>query len=72
MVVQKSRKREIDRFVYKYVGVSGVDMPRIVEVGYRTDSLFADIARKNLALATALRFSWGQLASSFTSCFGGC
>ena len=26
------------RFVYKYVGVSGVDRPRIVQVGYRTDS----------------------------------
>jgi PAS domain S-box-containing protein len=54
MVIQESRRREIDPFVYKYVGVSGVDSPRIVEVGYRTDSLFADLARKNLLLATAI------------------
>src|SRR4051794_28444480 len=33
-VVQESRRREIDDRTYKYVGVSGVDGPRIVEVGY--------------------------------------
>jgi PAS domain S-box-containing protein len=54
VVVQESRRREIDPSVYKYVGVSGVDMPRIVQVGYRTDSLFADLARKNLLLAAAV------------------
>src|SRR5262245_34115067 len=47
VVVQESRKREIDQYVYKYVGVSGVDQPRIVEVGYRTDSLLAELAFKN-------------------------
>jgi two-component system sensor histidine kinase/response regulator len=54
VVVQESRKREIDSLVYKYVGVSGVDMPRIVEVGYQTNSLFADLARKNLLLAVGV------------------
>src|SRR5262249_53110174 len=51
LVVQESRKREIDDLVYKYVGVSGVDRPRIVEVGYRTDSLLAELAFKNYLLA---------------------
>jgi two-component system sensor histidine kinase/response regulator len=51
VVVQESRKREIDDFVYKYVGVSGVDSPRIVEVGYRSESLLADLAGKNRRLA---------------------
>ena len=32
VVVQESRRREIDSSIYKYVAVSGVDMPRIVEV----------------------------------------
>jgi hypothetical protein len=54
VVVQESRRREIDPFVYKYVGVSGVDMPRIVQVGCRTDLLFADLARKNLLLAAGV------------------
>jgi two-component system sensor histidine kinase/response regulator len=53
-VVQESRKREIDDHVYKYVGVSGVDRPRIVEVGYRTDSLLAELAFKNYLLAAAV------------------
>jgi len=30
IIVQESRRREIDPFVYKYAGVSGVDKPRIV------------------------------------------
>src|SRR5262249_26060595 len=53
-VVQESRKREIDNHVYKYVGVSGVDRPRIVEVGYVTDSLLADLAFKNSLLAAGV------------------
>jgi PAS domain S-box-containing protein len=53
-VVQESRKREIDDLVYKYVGVSGVDGPRIVEVGYRTDSLLAELASKNYLLAAGV------------------
>jgi PAS domain S-box-containing protein len=53
-VVQEGRKREIDNHVYKYVGVSGVDRPRIVEVGYRTDSLLAELAFKNYLLAAGI------------------
>jgi methyl-accepting chemotaxis protein len=34
VVEQAARTREIDDQVYKYVGVAGVDKPRIVDVGY--------------------------------------
>jgi class 3 adenylate cyclase len=34
VVVQEAMKREIDDKIFKYVGVTGVDKPRIVEVGY--------------------------------------
>jgi PAS domain S-box-containing protein len=53
-VVQESRKREIDDYVYKYVGVTGVDKPRIVEVGYKTDSLLAELFKKNFAVAAGV------------------
>ena len=33
IVAQQARKREIDDQVFKYVGVAGVDKPRIVQVG---------------------------------------
>ena len=33
IIVQQARKREIDDQVFKYVGVAGVDKPRIVQVG---------------------------------------
>jgi hypothetical protein len=33
IVIQEPRKREIDDKVFKYVGVAGVDKPRIVQVG---------------------------------------
>jgi PAS domain S-box-containing protein len=54
VVVQPSQKRQLDSLVYKYVGVSGVDKPRIVEVGYRTDSLFANLEWQNLMLAAGV------------------
>ena len=38
-VVQDARQREIDTQVFKYVGVSGVDKPRIVQVGYHANML---------------------------------
>ena len=38
-VVQETRQREIDTQVFKYVGVAGVDKPRIVQVGYRATML---------------------------------
>jgi hypothetical protein len=33
VVIQKAGRREIDDQIYKYVGVAGIDMPRIVQVG---------------------------------------
>ena len=33
IVVQAARRREIDDQIFKYVGVGGVDKPRIVQVG---------------------------------------
>jgi hypothetical protein len=39
VVVQEARKREIDDRVFKYVGVSGVDKPRIVQVGVSAKNL---------------------------------
>ncbi|HMQ52277.1 MAG TPA: methyl-accepting chemotaxis protein [Anaerolineae bacterium] len=38
-VIQEAQAREIDGEVYKYVGASGTDMPRIVQVGYKADYL---------------------------------
>jgi phosphoserine phosphatase RsbU/P len=38
-VVQEARRREIDTQVFKYVGVAGVDKPRIVQVGYHATFL---------------------------------
>ena len=39
IVVQGARKREIDDRVFKYVGVAGVDKPRIVQVGVGAENL---------------------------------
>jgi hypothetical protein len=39
VVVQPARKREIDDQVFKYVGVGGVDKPRIVQVGVAAANL---------------------------------
>jgi hypothetical protein len=39
VVVQEARKREIDDRTFKYVGVAGVDKPRIVQVGVSADNL---------------------------------
>jgi uncharacterized protein YfiM (DUF2279 family) len=39
VVVQEPRKREIDNRVFKYVGVAGVDKPRIVQVGVSEKNL---------------------------------
>ncbi len=40
-VVQKRMPREVDGKVFKYAGVSGIDHPRIVQVGYEAASLAA-------------------------------
>ena len=34
IVIQEARQREVDPKVFKYIGVSGIDKPRIVQVGY--------------------------------------
>src|SRR5439155_519958 len=39
IVIQDARKREIDNRVFKYIGVSGVDKPRIVQVGVVAENL---------------------------------
>jgi hypothetical protein len=39
VVIQEARKREIDDKVFKYVGVAGIDKPRIVEVGVTAANL---------------------------------
>jgi hypothetical protein len=39
VVVQPAQKREIDNRIFKYVGVAGVDKPRIVQVGVSADNL---------------------------------
>ena len=39
VVVQAARRREIDDQVFKYVGVAGVDKPRIVQVGVSAANL---------------------------------
>ena len=37
--VQRTMPREVDGALFKYAGVSGIDRNRIVEVGYRADSV---------------------------------
>ena len=39
VVIQAARKREIDNQIFKYVGVSGVDKARIVQVGVGAGNL---------------------------------
>jgi adenylate cyclase len=45
VVIQPVQKREVDDQRYKYVGVAGVDRPRIVEVGYKA-SYFDQLKEK--------------------------
>jgi hypothetical protein len=39
IVIQNARRREIDNKIFKYVGVAGVDKPRIVQVGVSAANL---------------------------------
>jgi class 3 adenylate cyclase/HAMP domain-containing protein len=48
VVVQEIQKREIDNEKFKYVGVVGVDKPRIVEVGY--NALYFDSLAEQIGL----------------------
>ncbi len=47
-VVQEARQREVDTQIFKYAGVSGVDQPRIVQVGYH--ATFIDGLREQVGL----------------------
>lgn len=39
VVIQNARRREIDDRVFKYVGVAGIDKPRIVQIGTAVENL---------------------------------
>ena len=39
VVVQRAQKREIDNRVFKYVGVAGIDKPRIGQVGVSAEHI---------------------------------
>jgi hypothetical protein len=39
VVIQGARKREIDNRVFMYVGVAGIDKPRIVQIGVSAENL---------------------------------
>ncbi len=52
-VVQEARQREVDTQVFKYAGVSGVDKPRIVQVGYH--AAFLEELRLRMGLTHLLK-----------------
>ena len=41
VVIQKAEKREVDDQIYKYVGVAGIDTPRILQVGIAAADIVA-------------------------------
>lgn len=53
VVIQESQKREIDDVWFKYVGVGGVDIPRIVQVGRNAGDINA--FRELLGLSDTVR-----------------
>ncbi|HEY9688971.1 MAG TPA: SpoIIE family protein phosphatase [Coleofasciculaceae cyanobacterium] len=48
IVIQEARKREIDNKIFQYVGVAGIDRPRIVQVGNHVN--FLESLRQSLGL----------------------
>jgi HAMP domain-containing protein len=48
VVIQRAQRREVDDRVFKYVGVGGVDKPRIVQVGY--EALYLAGLRRQVGL----------------------
>ena len=58
VVVQPAQKREIDNRVFKYVGVAGVDKPRIVQVGVSAEHL-PPASRRPQDLVGGSRFTKG-------------
>jgi len=61
IVVQEAMKREIDDKIFKYVGVTGVDKPRIVEVGYNAEYLTRLADRIGLRRAVDNLLSGGDI-----------
>ena len=51
-VVQEAREREIDDRLFKYVGVGGVDQPRIVQVGF--EATYLDVLADRVGLPRAV------------------
>ena len=75
VVAQGAQVREIDNEVYKYVGVAGVDRPRIVQVGnalaFEEQALQSGVYTSPVMTAVLAAFSEpGLLASARTSGFG--
>ena len=60
-VIQEARQREIDDQHFKYVGVGGVDKPRIVEVGYNAKYLNDLKARVGLGRAVQALLGTGDI-----------
>ena len=46
--IQRAEQRDVDKKVFKYVGVGGVDKPRIVQVGFEANALNAVRQRVSL------------------------
>jgi methyl-accepting chemotaxis protein len=47
-IVQEARQREVDTQIFKYAGVTGIDQPRIVQVGYH--AVLLDQLRQQVGL----------------------
>ena len=60
-IIQEARQREIDDQHFKYVGVGGVDKPRIVEVGYNAKYLNDLKARVGLGRAVQALLGTGDI-----------
>ncbi len=60
-VIQEARQREIDDQHFKYVGVSGVDKPRIVQVGFNAAYLAELKKRVGLDRAVEALLSTGDI-----------
>jgi methyl-accepting chemotaxis protein len=60
-VIQEARRREIDDQHFKYAGVSGVDKPRIVEVGFNAKYLAELKARVGLGRAVQALLATGDV-----------
>lgn len=58
LVVQETRKREIDDRWFKYVGVAGIDSPRIVQVGREASDI--NSFRMALGISDLVRTLLGQ------------